>query len=746
MTQKLLLSLLLLFIFAVTHAQHLSDYQPLQATGTIPGEFITSSTKKYQADLHQVSENARRKDRKSQKQFYLESNFLVDDMLQSGMVLFNDPVSLYVRDVAREVLKDEPALFEKLRFYTIRSTAVNAFATGQGIILVTMGLMAQLENEAQLAFVLSHEIAHFEEKHSLELFQQIDKLQKKYDKPGKLLKTTGFRDALLAKSHYSKEKEMEADEKGLDRYLKSGYKLEYVLSFFDVLRYSYLPFDELVFRKDFFEKPYFQFPADYFSGEVNAVKGLDVKEDDSRSTHPNISTRREALRSKIKDIPLEGRQPFLVSKERFAGVQQTARFELPLYYLHNEEFYKAIYACYLLLEEHPENSYLRECIAKALYSIAKYRNNNEDYAGRNHEMEGEIQGLINFLEDLSKEEINILAVQYSWQLHKEMQEEQEIEIIAHDALVELVYHHDKKLSDFSDEPPPLIENDTIDQQAANAEEKPSKYDKIRQQQEKGSYTRFAFLELMQESDFTDFFNKAWDISGKRKERRDYFRSPEGVTEFTKNRREEERKGLQLGIDKVLIVNPFYLKLDDRRNDNKTLFVKTEEAQAEFTERIKENAKLAGLKTRILDVSSLKSGQVEQFNEITLLNEWGSEQIDFEDLSITPGYRQKEINDIAEKYGVNYMVWTGVISVHEKNVKAAYYLLAGIYYYPALPVFIYLAIAPKYSSLLFVVSYNLETGASEVVKLQYMSIKDKTNVLNMHLYDAFLQMNTKPDKL
>jgi len=53
------------------------------------------------------------------------------------------------------------------RFGVIDSPNINAFATPGGYVLVTRGLMAQLKDEAELAGVLAHEIAHVVKKHHL---------------------------------------------------------------------------------------------------------------------------------------------------------------------------------------------------------------------------------------------------------------------------------------------------------------------------------------------------------------------------------------------------------------------------------------------------------------------------------------------------------------------------------------------------------------------------------------------------
>lgn len=48
----------------------------------------------------------------------------------------------------------------EFRFFTIEDASINAAALPDGTVLVNTALLAAVENEAQLAFVLSHEIAH----------------------------------------------------------------------------------------------------------------------------------------------------------------------------------------------------------------------------------------------------------------------------------------------------------------------------------------------------------------------------------------------------------------------------------------------------------------------------------------------------------------------------------------------------------------------------------------------------------
>ena len=78
----------------------------------------------------------------------------------------------YVNDVGLWVAlqSDRPNL--PWHFGVNDSDHINAFATPGGFIIVTKGMMRQLRNEAELAGVLGHEIAHVNQKHHLKALRK----------------------------------------------------------------------------------------------------------------------------------------------------------------------------------------------------------------------------------------------------------------------------------------------------------------------------------------------------------------------------------------------------------------------------------------------------------------------------------------------------------------------------------------------------------------------------------------------
>ncbi|MEM9158376.1 MAG: M48 family metalloprotease [Verrucomicrobiota bacterium] len=99
-----------------------------------------------------------------------------DGQIVEQMGLYqNDALAEYVREIGEKVLAKSdlrgPDALEMYRdteftFRVLDSDVVNAFALPGGYVYVTRGLLAHLNNEAQLAVVLGHEITHVAGRHA----------------------------------------------------------------------------------------------------------------------------------------------------------------------------------------------------------------------------------------------------------------------------------------------------------------------------------------------------------------------------------------------------------------------------------------------------------------------------------------------------------------------------------------------------------------------------------------------------
>lgn len=94
-----------------------------------------------------------------------------------GELPATDPRTKKVQKIGTMIIRNTDAAKSpwKFQFHLLADThTINAFALPGGQIFITLGLFNKLENEAQLAGVLSHEIGHVIERHSA---QQMAKSQ-----------------------------------------------------------------------------------------------------------------------------------------------------------------------------------------------------------------------------------------------------------------------------------------------------------------------------------------------------------------------------------------------------------------------------------------------------------------------------------------------------------------------------------------------------------------------------------------
>jgi predicted Zn-dependent protease len=98
-------------------------------------------------------------------------------LLASSPLVPNEALQQYVNRVGRYVAAQSLRPSLNWTFGVIQSDDINAFAAPGGYVFVTRGLYRTLENEAELAGVLAHEIAHVNERHHVKLLQQARLLQ-----------------------------------------------------------------------------------------------------------------------------------------------------------------------------------------------------------------------------------------------------------------------------------------------------------------------------------------------------------------------------------------------------------------------------------------------------------------------------------------------------------------------------------------------------------------------------------------
>lgn len=93
-------------------------------------------------------------------------------MLGAAPLVNDAALQSYVNRVGRWVATQSERPNLPWRFAVIDTASINAFAAPGGYVMVTRGLYEILDNEAQLAGVLAHEIAHIVRRHHVTVMQK----------------------------------------------------------------------------------------------------------------------------------------------------------------------------------------------------------------------------------------------------------------------------------------------------------------------------------------------------------------------------------------------------------------------------------------------------------------------------------------------------------------------------------------------------------------------------------------------
>ena len=151
-------------------------------------------------------------------------------LLGAAPLVKDEALQQYVNKVGRWVASQSERADLPWKFGVIESSDLNAFAAPGGYVMITKGLYQKLTNEAQLAGVLGHEIAHVVKKHQLKVLQKQQLLnagsswlKEKFAKGNKLADKVIGSGAEISARSLDKDAEFEADRMGMVLATRAGY-------------------------------------------------------------------------------------------------------------------------------------------------------------------------------------------------------------------------------------------------------------------------------------------------------------------------------------------------------------------------------------------------------------------------------------------------------------------------------------------------------------------------------------------
>jgi hypothetical protein len=286
----------------------------------------------------------------------------------------------------------EPMLRRQLQVFTVLERSPNASVTPDGLVMVNLGLLARVRTEAELAFVLGHEVSHYARNHGLRRIagQENRKLE----------------DSPLANDLYNQAQEREADQAGFTRLLRSRYTPAAALTVLGSLSTSFpsRPLD-------------FAWLAP--QGAALPICGGAKSPDAPASTlgsHPLPESRRNALLTLASLADTTGTAHFLIGKKRFIHSQSIARYHIARLALQERSYEEAITLAYNLWREGPEQLFPKQIAARALYGLSAYADAGRLYEVHFPPTSQNMARLSCLIERLKPRELNAFALHTFWKL------------------------------------------------------------------------------------------------------------------------------------------------------------------------------------------------------------------------------------------------------------------------------------------------------------------------------------------
>jgi len=168
-----------------------------------------------------------------------------DPKIRKQYGVYNDPeLQAYVQRVGEQLAKKSHRPNLRYTFTVLDSDEVNAFALPGGYIYITRGILAYIQNEAELAAVLGHEIGHVTARHGVNQYTRAMAAQIGAGVLSAVVPELGGQlgqdllnilgNALL--SGYGREDELQADRLGAEYIARNNYDPDAVIGVVSILK------------------------------------------------------------------------------------------------------------------------------------------------------------------------------------------------------------------------------------------------------------------------------------------------------------------------------------------------------------------------------------------------------------------------------------------------------------------------------------------------------------------------------
>lgn len=308
--------------------------------------------------------------------------------IENDAYLFNDTLQDYFTAILTEIKRGNPSIpIDNIPFYVARDYSPNAVTSLDGSIAFNLSLLANCKNESQVAFVICHELAHYQLKHPARSVKKMfDVLySKKGQKDMKEIARSEYntyqkaeeylKNAVYDSRRHGREYEEQADSLAVMFMANTRYNAAESASCLLMLD----QIDSVLFTPNFdltkvFTTPQYPFKKSWIEEEETMFGGGKRVFDnelnkDSLKTHPSCQKRAILATNFIKDAAAKSTLNNPQTDALFNSIQQKAEFEtlIAAYDFDNVDY--ALFQTLKSLQNQPNNVFLNAYVGHCLNAV-----------------------------------------------------------------------------------------------------------------------------------------------------------------------------------------------------------------------------------------------------------------------------------------------------------------------------------------------------------------------------------------
>jgi Zn-dependent protease with chaperone function len=319
---------------------------------------------------------------------YINKSFNED--ILKGEYIFDERFDRMITEIVTEIKATNTFIPSDLKFYVSRDITLNASSFGNKNFVIHLGAFYYLQNEDQLAAVISHETAHLVLNHTIKWMINQYNLTKSSDFKDEVSEIKNdknnqgnkayikYKNIVYQDGRLSKKHELEADSLGYEIYRKTKFnKTGYINNFrlkeiYDTIRPVGLnistykkvfnlqqqPFNEKWLQKEDFTK-------------YNYTNFKERYNEDSIDSHPETVFRIAELKRKFSELRDE--EESVVASQQFSDLQKIAKFEQTSCLMFQEEYGLGVYFCLLRIQENDHIEFYNERLGEFFKKIVNAR-------------------------------------------------------------------------------------------------------------------------------------------------------------------------------------------------------------------------------------------------------------------------------------------------------------------------------------------------------------------------------------